>query len=189
MAPSPPEKTAQSVATYPRAPTSPFEPPQQLAQASGFEPPDPAPGASRQSDPRVLMEAVERLRARQPVQAARAEREPQEATGTVPAAGAEFTPASPLTFVQFEAGSTTLSPAGQTAIADLVKPYLKAKGVKIVATVGLGGPGEAYLKLLQANQRAQVVAGIVPQGIEVVRRFDPGLPNESVRLFVVKSGT
>ena len=181
------------VASYPRGQSGPFEPPQQVAQANGFQangfsPPDPAPGAARQNDPRALMDALERLRARKPVQPARAsEPESVDTTGSVAAAGSEFSPASPLTFVQFDKGATVLTPQGQAAIAEMLKPYLKMKGGKVVAAVGLGGPGEAYLKLLQANQRAQAIASAIPPSFEVIRRFDPSLPNESVRLFVVKS--
>ena len=178
----------QPLQSYPRTPSSPFEPPQQIAQAGGFQPPDLAPGAVRPSDPRALMEAVERLRAKQVQQPARIEREDQAATtGSVPAPAAEFTPASPLTFIQFEKGATALSPASLATIAGMLKPFTKTKGSKVVASVGLGGAGEAYVKLLQANQRAQAVASAIPQDFEVIRRFDPGLPNESVRLFVVRS--
>ena len=176
------------VASYPRSPSNQFEPPQQVAQANGFEPPDLAPGAGRQTDPKALMEALEQLRSRRAVQPARAERETPETTGSVAGVAGEFTPSSALTFVQFEKDSAVLSVSGQAAIADMLKPYLKTKGVRMVAAVGLGGPGEAYVKLLQANQRAQAIAAAIPQGFELIRRFDPGLPNESVRLFVVKSG-
>ncbi|MBY0610777.1 MAG: hypothetical protein K2P80_01205 [Beijerinckiaceae bacterium] len=175
------------VASYPRS--AAFSPPPYAGQPSGFQPPDPAPEAVRPaSDPKALMEAVERLRARQVVQPARVEAGQPDATGSVPApAGAEFTPATPLTFIQFEKGSVTLPVSGQKSVAALVQPFLKQKGAKLVMAVGLGGEGEAYVRLLHANQRAQAVSQQVPPGFEVIRRFDPALPNESVRMFVVNS--
>jgi hypothetical protein len=174
--------------SYPRNPAQ-FQSPQTMAQGNmlqgGFMPPDPAPIAPK-NDPRAVMEAVERMRAKQAVQP-----NPQmdQPTGTIAAQTtnqADPQPKTPLTFVQFERGSTTLNPSGQKSLSSMIAPHARAKKAKIYLTAGLGGEGEAYTKLLQANQRAQAISERIPSQFEVIRRFDPALPNESVRLFVVE---
>lgn len=186
------------VASYPREGSGQFAPPAQLADARGFTPPDPAPGATRQTDPQALMEAIERLRAKRVTRPAEIQTsalpgtsgrsDAASVTGSVPAAaGPVLDPASPLTFVEFAPGATTLPPAQQALIAAMLKPFAAGKENRVVATIGLGGSGDAYSKLLQANQRAQTIASLVPPRFTIIRRFDPALPNQSVRLFVVKS--
>ena len=184
-----PGPAAAPVASYPRHASAAFSPPPYAGQGSPFQPPDPAPEAARPAnDPKALMEAVERLRSRQVVQPARVEASQSEATGSVQApVSPDFTPATALTFIQFDKGSSVPSAAAQKQVASLVQPFIKQKGAKLVMAVGLGGEGEAYVRLLHANQRAQAVSQLMPPGFEIVRRFDPALPNESVRMFVVKS--
>ena len=197
----------EPVASWPRQPSPQFVQPQQMQPASAFQPPDAAPRPA--NDPRALMEAVEKLRSKQMVQTVRmdtgrmdtgrtdtgrtdtgkSESTRQDLSGdstgsiAAPDAGAS----SGLAFVQFAAGSVVPPASAQKTIATLLQPWLKTKGSKLVMAVGLGGEGEAYLRLLRANQRAQAMAELVPHGVETERRFDPALPNESVRLFVVKT--
>ncbi len=183
------------VASYPRNPSARFEMPQQAAQGSAFQPPDLAPGsASRQAtDPKAVMEAIERMRSRQAVQPAKEQVAFQTAstdtTGSIASSNGSSSdpqPNGPMTFVQFDRESATLSDIGRKSVSTMLQPHLKAVKAKVYLTAGLGGEGQAYNRLLLANQHAQVVAEQIPSGFEVIRRFEPGLPNESVRLFVVR---
>ncbi len=181
-----------NVGSYPRAPSARLEPLQSAAQG-GFQPPDPAPGLAPARDPKAVMEQIEKLRAQRAVQPSREAQAPSdasEATGTL-ASQSRFAgdplPKGPLTFVQFEKGATVLDEAGSKAISAMLKSHAKTLQGKIYLAAGLGGEGDAYSKLLKANQRAQAVSEQIPAQFEVVRRFDPALPNESVRLFVVGS--
>jgi hypothetical protein len=171
-------------ASYPRNPAQ-FQYPQNAAQ-NGFTPPDPAPIVQKQgNDPKAVMEAVERMRAKQAAQPS-----PQEQpTGTLASQASnqgDPQPKTPLTFVQFERGSTILSSTAQKSLSNMLAPHSRAKKAKIYLNAGLGGEGEAYTKLLLANQHAQAISERIPSQFEVIRRFDPGLPNESVRLFVIE---
>ncbi len=181
--------------SYPRNPAQ-FQAPQTMAQngypnnyQSGFVPPDPSPMAQKSgNDPKAVMEAVERMRARQAVQLNRLSATSEEQTGTLATQSKQADPApkGPLTFVQFERGSTTLNAAGQKSLATMLNPHMRAKKAKLYLNAGLGGEGIAYTKLLTANQRAQAISERIPAQFEVIRRFDPSLPNESVRLYVVE---
>jgi hypothetical protein len=178
-------------ASYPRNPAQ-FQPQQNMSQngyQNGFMPPDPAPMVQKQgNDPKAVMEAVERMRAKQAVQPGLQE----QPTGTVQTSNQQSSnqgdplPKTPLTFVQFERSSTTLSASAQKSLSAMLAPHSRTKKAKIYLTAGLGGEGEAYTKLLLANQHAQAISERIPSQFEVIRRFDPGLPNESVRLFVVE---
>ena len=189
------------VQAYPRNPAQ-FQPPQTMAQngypnnyQTGLMPPDLAPPSQKPStDPKAVMEAVERMRARQVLQASQAVQpnrlasNSEEQTGTLSPQNRQSDPApkGPLTFVQFERGSTLLNAAGQKSLASMLSPHMRIKKVKIYLNAGLGGEGEAYTKLSNANQRAQAISERIPAQFEVIRRFDPSLPNESVRLYVVE---
>lgn len=171
---------------YPPNPTQ-FQPPPNMGQ-SGFMPPDPSPVSQKPgTDPKALMEAVERMRSRQAIQPTR-QTPKEEQTGTLASQNkqADPQPTGPLTFLQFERGSTLLNAAGQKSLVSMLAPHTRAKKAKVYLNAGLGGEGEAYTKLLNANQRAQAISERIPAQFEVIRRFDPGLPNESVRLFVIE---
>ncbi len=177
---------------YPRSPAQ-FQPPQNMSlnmmPQNGFMPPDPSPVAQKPgNDPKAVMEAVERMRARQAIQPNRLTSNSEEQTGTLAAQNrqADPSPKGPLTFIQFERGSTLLNASGQKSLATMLAPHARLKKAKIYLNAGLGGEGEAYTKLSQANQRAQAISERIPAQFEIIRRFDPGLPNESVRLFVVE---
>ncbi len=155
---------------------------QNMVQNNGFQRPDLAPNmAPKSQDPKSVMDAIERARARQAVQ--------PEQTGTLavqPNNHGDPLPKGQLTFVQFDRGSTILTAAGQKSLSTMLAPHLRVKKAKLYLSVGLGGEGESYAKLLLANQRAQSICDRIPQQFEVIRRFDPALPNESSRLFVVE---
>ncbi len=173
---------------YPRNPAQ-FQYPQNMGQGNGqtgFMPPDPSPMAQKPTtDPKAVMEAIERMRTKQAVLP---NPQMEQPTGTLAQSSnqGDPQPKTPLTFVQFERSSITLTPTGQKSISSMLAPHARVKKAKIYLTAGLGGEGEAYTKLLQANQRAQAVSDRIPSQFEVIRRFDPSLPNESVRLFVVE---
>lgn len=114
--------------------------------------------------------------------------QPVQSAPAVQAAASVTTPQSSKSaspeelYIDFQAGSVTLSEREKLAVKEAVGARVLSGDVRVRIAAARGGSGNWFDQATIADKRARFVNGILPNTMVDSVEFDPNLPEDTVRL-------
>jgi hypothetical protein len=92
---------------------------------------------------------------------------------------------SSLVRLRFAPSSSVIDPASWRAFSAALEPVQQRVGIRVELVAGTG-KGASLQDITLANDRLRRLANAVPIHFEVGRRFDPGVPHDSVDVRILE---